>query len=48
MIVGSLFVLWDVIFGPPKKSCIDSCAKNDISCQRDCEIEGNDALDVSM
>lgn len=48
MIIGFLFFLWDATFGPPKKSCIDSCGKNDIFCQRDCEIEGNEALDVSM
>ncbi len=29
-------------------SCVSSCSKNDIQCQRDCEIEGNESLEVSM
>ena len=30
------------------KTCVESCPKSDIQCQRDCEIEGNPANDVSM
>jgi len=47
MILGLIFVLWDIFFGPKRLSCVDSCSKNDIQCQRDCELE-DDRWDVSM
>ena len=40
-------VIYFLFFASPTPSCLDSCGKNDIQCQRDCEIE-DDRWEVSI
>jgi len=47
IILATIFFIWDSIYGPPKKSCIEYCSKYDVQCQRDCEIE-DDSNQVSF